>query len=72
MYDSAYIMVENGGPDKSLMFYNLYLFTTAFKDQSMGKASAMAWILFFIIMAFTVFQMAVSKRWVHYEGGAEK
>lgn len=72
VYDSAYIMVENGGPDKSLMFYNLYLFTTAFKDQSMGKASAMAWILFFIIMAFTVFQMAVSKRWVHYEGGAEK
>lgn len=72
VYDSAYIMVENGGPDKSLMFYNLYLFNTAFKDQSMGKASAMAWFLFFIIMGFTVFQMVVSKRWVHYEGGTDK
>lgn len=72
VYDSAYIMVENGGPDKSLMFYNLYLFTTAFKDQSMGKASAMAWLLFFIIMAFTLFQMAASRRWVHYEGGTDK
>lgn len=72
VYDSAYIMVENGGPDKSLMFYNLYLFTTAFKDQSMGKASAMAWFLFFIIMAFTLFQMSVSRKWVHYEGGTDK
>lgn len=72
VYDSAYIMVENGGPDKSLMFYNLYLFTTAFKDQSMGKASAMAWFLFFIIMAFTLGQMAASKRWVYYEGGTDK
>lgn len=72
VYDSAYIMVENGGPGKSLMFYNLYLFNTAFKDQSMGKASAMAWFLFFIIMGFTIFQMVVSKRWVHYEGGPAK
>lgn len=71
VYDSAYIMVENGGPGKSLMFYNLYLFNTAFKDQSMGKASAMAWFLFFIIMGFTIIQMAVSKRWVHYEGGTD-
>ncbi|MHC1787552.1 MAG: carbohydrate ABC transporter permease [Christensenellales bacterium] len=72
VYDSAYIMVENGGPDKSLMFYNLYLFTTAFKDQSMGKASAMAWFLFFVIMVFTLIQMAASKRWVYYEGGTDK
>jgi multiple sugar transport system permease protein len=72
VYDSAYIMVENGGPGKSLMFYNLYLFLTAFKDQSMGKASSMAWILFAIIMIFTLIQMAASKRWVHYEGGTDK
>ena len=72
VYDSAYIMVENGGPGKSLMFYNLYLFLTAFKDQSMGKASSMAWILFAIIMMFTLIQMGASKKWVHYEGGTDK
>lgn len=72
VYDSAYIMVENGGPGKSLMFYNLYLFLTAFKEQSMGKASSMAWILFAIIMVFTLIQMAASKKWVHYEGGTDK
>ena len=72
VYDSAYIMVENGGPSKSLMFYNLYLFNTAFKDQAMGKASAMAWILFAIIMFFTVVQQQASKKWVYYDGGTDK
>lgn len=72
VYDSAYIMVQNGGPGKSLMFYNLYLFTTAFTDQQMGKASAMAWVLFAIIMFFTVVQQQASKKWVYYDGGTEK
>ena len=72
VYDSAYIMVQNGGPGKSLMFYNLYLFNTAFADQAMGKASAMAWILFAIIMFFTVVQQQASKKWVYYDGGTEK
>lgn len=69
VYDQAFIMVENGGPGKSLLFYNLHLWYTAFRDQSMGLASAMAWILFAIIMFFTVIQMVGSKKWVHYEGG---
>lgn len=72
VYDSAYIMVEGGGPGKSLMFYNLYLFNTAFKDYAMGKASAMAWILFAIIMFFTVVQQQASKKWVYYDGGTDK
>lgn len=72
VYDSAYIMVQNGGPGKSLLFYNLHLWYTAFRDQSMGMASAMAWVLFAIIMFFTIIQMVVSKRWVHYEGGTDK
>ena len=54
------------------MFYNLYLFNTAFKDQAMGKASAMAWILFAIIMFFTVVQQQASKKWVYYDGGTDK
>lgn len=72
VYDSAYILAQDGGPGKSLMFYNLYLFNTAFSDQSMGKASAMAWVLFAVIMVFTIIQQTASNRWVYYEGGTDK
>jgi multiple sugar transport system permease protein len=34
----------------------------------MGYASAMAWILFVVIMAITLLQLWLSKRWVYYEG----
>lgn len=72
VYDSAYIMTSgDGGPGKSLLFYNLYLFNTAFADQAMGKASAMAWILFAIIMFFTAIQQIASKKWVYYAGGTD-
>lgn len=72
IFDSAYFMAQNGGPDKSLLFYNLYLFNTAFSDQQMGKACAMAWILFIIIMLFTVIQLILQNKWVYYEGGDER
>ena len=35
----------------------------------MGYASAMAWVLFVIIMILTAIQLRLSKRWVYYEGG---
>ncbi|MGF7143194.1 ABC-type sugar transport system permease subunit [Anaerotaenia torta] len=73
VFDSAYIMMDGkGGPNNSLLFYNVHLFNTAMKDQQMGVASAMAWILFAIIMVFTVIQMIGSRKWVHYEGGSDK
>lgn len=73
IFDAAYIMANGtGGPNNSLLFYNLYLFNTAMAEQQMGKASAMAWILFVIIMAFTVVQMIGSRKWVYYEGGTDK
>jgi multiple sugar transport system permease protein len=73
VFDSAYIMANGtGGPENSLLFYNLNLFNTAMVDQAMGKASAMAWVLFAIIMVFTVVQMYGSKKWVYYEGGSSK
>lgn len=75
IFDSAYILSGTGGtggPGRSLLFYNLYLYYTAIKDFRMGYACALAWILFFIIMVFTVLQMKLSDRWVYYEGGDGK
>ena len=41
----------------------------AFKYMDMGKASAMAWILFVVVMLLTVIVFKSSKKWVYYEGG---
>jgi multiple sugar transport system permease protein len=49
----------------------LYLYRAAFQDLRMGYASALAWLLFVIILAVTLVQFRFS-RWVYYEGGAPK
>ena len=54
------------------LFYVIYLFQQAFEFLHMGYASAMAWILFAIIMAITAVQLIVSRRLVYYEGEAPK
>lgn len=63
--------VNLGGPDQSLLFYVLYLYNRAFGKTGvgfqMGYASAMAWILFIIILIVTLVQLLLAKRWVHYE-----
>jgi multiple sugar transport system permease protein len=60
-----------GGPGQSLLFYVLYLYNRAFGKIGvgfqMGYASAMALVLFFIIMAVTLFQLWLSRKWVYYE-----
>jgi multiple sugar transport system permease protein len=50
------------------LFYVIYLFQQAFQFLQMGYASAMAWVLFGIIMAVTFIQFRVTKRFVYYEG----
>jgi multiple sugar transport system permease protein len=59
-----------GGSGNAALLYTMYLFTQAFTYFRMGYASALAWILFVIIIAFTVLQFRLSSRWVYYEGGA--
>ncbi|MFK3938567.1 carbohydrate ABC transporter permease [Alkalihalobacillus sp. NPDC078783] len=58
----------SGSPADSLTFYVMYLYDNAFNYFRMGYASAMAWILFIIIMGLTAFVFWTSKRWVHYQG----
>jgi len=70
VFTSAYVMTE-GGPDNATLFYALYLYKNAFQFFKMGRASAMAWILFVILLVFTYIQFRHSRRWVHYEGGGE-
>jgi multiple sugar transport system permease protein len=69
VFNEAYIMTNGeGGPSKSLLFYVLHLYNMAFRDFRMGYASALAWILFCIILAFTLLVVRSGKAWVYYEG----
>jgi multiple sugar transport system permease protein len=57
-----------GSPAGSLMFYVMYLYQNAFLYLKMGYASAMAWILFLIVLVLTMLIFITQKRWVHYQG----
>ena len=67
VFAQAFLMT-NGGPNKATLFYVLYLYQRAFQDLQFGYASALAWILFVIIMAFTLLILRSGKLWVYYEG----
>jgi len=65
-------MATSGGPAFSTYFYMLHLYTMAFQSMHMGYSSALAWVLFVIVLIFTVLQFAASKRWVFYTGEVAK
>lgn len=64
-FDPAYIMT-GGGPAGSTTTLIYYLYSEAFNWLHMGYAAAMAWVLFVIIFAFTLFQWRFFGRTVHY------
>ena len=66
IFTEAYIMTS-GGPADSTLFYAYYVFRQAFQYFRMGYASALAWIMFVIVLILTLIQLWVSRRWVHYE-----
>jgi multiple sugar transport system permease protein len=64
-------VATNGGPLDSTLFYVLYLYRKAFEHLQMGYASALAWILFVIVLIFTLLIFASSRRWVYYRSVGE-
>ncbi len=68
IFTQAYVMTR-GGPRNASLFYVYYLYKNAFEYYQMGYASALAWVLFVLVMAFTLLVFRTSNRWVHYEGG---
>jgi multiple sugar transport system permease protein len=72
-FDEAYTAFFGAGnttySNDAALFYVIYLFQQAFQFLHMGYASAMAWLLFAIIMVVTAVQLIVSRRLVYYEGG---
>ncbi len=72
MFDQAYTMFygpqQKATASDASLVYMVYLFQNAFQFFRMGFASAMAWVLFAIIMVITVIQVKVGNRFVYYEG----
>ncbi|MGW5363430.1 carbohydrate ABC transporter permease [Actinopolymorpha pittospori] len=66
VFNQAYIMTQ-GGPNNASLFYIYYLYQTAFTKSEMGYASALAWLLFMIVMVITVLLFRSARRWVYYE-----
>jgi multiple sugar transport system permease protein len=69
VFTQSYVMTNGvGGPGDASLFYVLYLYQNAFKWFKMGYASALAWILFLIILVCTIVIFKTSGSWVYYEG----
>lgn len=67
VFTQPYIMTQ-GGPDNASMFIVLLLYRTAFRNQEMGYASAMSWVLFVLIGIMTLIAFKTSDTWVFIEG----
>jgi len=60
--------MTSGGPNNATLTVVLFLYRRGFQQLQFGFASAVAWVLFVIIMAFTVLVFRSSSLWVFYEG----
>jgi multiple sugar transport system permease protein len=70
-FTEAWVMTANregaaGGPANAAMFYSMYLYQNAFQQLKMGYASAMAWVLFIVVLIVTGLLFFSSRYWVYY------
>lgn len=68
LFAEPFVMTR-GGPAQASLTIVMYIYQNAFEFGRMGKATALAWILFAIIFIFTLIQTRLQRRWVHYETG---
>ena len=71
VFTQAYVMT-GGGPHYASLFYGLYIFQNAFRKFKMGYASALAWVLFIIILGLSLVTFRASANRVHYQAGEDR
>jgi multiple sugar transport system permease protein len=68
-FDIPYVLKDGSGdPGNATMFYNLYLYKTAFVYNDMGYGTAQAWGLFVVVILLTIGLFWAQSRWVYYAG----
>jgi multiple sugar transport system permease protein len=70
VFEIPYILSQGTGrPGGATMFFNIHLYKTSFVFNDMGYGSALAWMLFAIALAATLFLFFTSRYWVYYASG---
>ena len=64
-FNGPYI-ITNGGPRNATTLISVIVYNTAFKDYKVGMSSAMAWVMFVIVMILTIIAFVSQKKWVYY------
>lgn len=64
-FNGPYIITQ-GGPRNATTLISLIVYNKAFKDYEVGMSSAMAWVMFVIVMVLTLISFASQKKWVYY------
>lgn len=63
VFDLIYLMTQ-GGPDNTTNILVYWLYKNAFEFFNIGKASAIAYVLFILILILTILQWKLRKKWV--------
>src|SRR5206468_7491833 len=71
IFTSSFVLT-NGGPNNATITMVLLLYRKAFQNFHFGYASAIAWVLFVIILFFSLIVIRSGDRWVYYEGGVRR
>lgn len=71
VFTSSFVLT-NGGPNNATLTMVLLIYRKAFQSFSFGYASAIAWVLFFVILILTLIVFRTSRHWVYYEGGLRR
>lgn len=67
LFPQVMIMTENAGPSGATQVMVERIYKYAFRYHEMSYATAFSWVLFAIILVFTLVQLRLQKRWVHYD-----
>jgi multiple sugar transport system permease protein len=65
-------VITQGGPNNATLTMVLLIYRKAFQNFHFGYASSIAWVLFVIILFFSILVFRSSDRWVYYEGGLRR
>jgi len=71
VFSNVYVLTQ-GGPNNATLTFVVYLYRQSFQLFHFGYASAIAWVVFAIILVFTLVLIRSSNFWVYYEAGGRK
>jgi multiple sugar transport system permease protein len=66
VFDEIFAMTR-GGPGSATATLGFAIYQKGFTNFQMGYASALAWVMFVMIMALTILQFHMQRKWVHYD-----